>query len=202
VGVALVAAGFTWLNRGERVAVDLGIIRFFRAPLTLVAIVAFLAGMLAMMLLSLRHDRRVREELRARGLLEPARPGPVRAAAASAWGVSREPAATREHDARTIGFSGDGAPRTIVHPPAAADERTIGFSGDDGQRTIVHPHEAGERTAAYAGDGDPRTVRHPHDADERTVAYAGDDDQRTIAHPRNEDERTISYPRYDEDPAA
>ena len=39
-----------------------------------------------MLLLSLRHDRRVREELRRRGLLQPAEP--ARPVAASAWGVS------------------------------------------------------------------------------------------------------------------
>lgn len=88
-GVTLVAAAFTWLNRGERIVVDLGLIRFYRAPLTVVVFLAFLAGMLSMLVLSLRHDRRMREELRRRGLLdipppvEPARP------VASAWGVSR-----------------------------------------------------------------------------------------------------------------
>jgi uncharacterized integral membrane protein len=97
LGITLLAACFTWLNRGERVAVDVGLFRFYRAPLTMVAFLAFLAGMLSMLLLSLRHDRRVREELRARGLLEPAPPRPA-APAASAWGVARDPAAPREED--------------------------------------------------------------------------------------------------------
>ncbi|HEX6042403.1 hypothetical protein, partial [Longimicrobium sp.] len=61
-GVTLVAAAFTWFNRGERIVVDLGLFRLYRAPLTVVVFLAFLAGMLSMMALSLRHDRRVREE--------------------------------------------------------------------------------------------------------------------------------------------
>jgi hypothetical protein len=123
LGVTLLAAGFTFLNRGERVVVDVGLFRFYRAPLTLVAFLAFLAGMLSMLLLSLRHDRRVREELRARGLLEPAPTRPA-APAASAWGVAREPAAPREEE-RTVAYSRDEE-RTNVHPR-------------DGERTIAYP---------------------------------------------------------------
>lgn len=65
-GVALAAALFTAWNRGERVVVDLGLATFYRAPLTVVVAVAFVAGMLAMLLLGLRHDLRVRRELAAR----------------------------------------------------------------------------------------------------------------------------------------
>ncbi|HEX6911079.1 MAG TPA: hypothetical protein VF142_11825 [Longimicrobium sp.] len=97
-GVTLLAATFAWLNRGERVPVDLGLFRFYRAPLTVVTFLAFLAGMLSMMVMSLRHDRRVREELRRRGLLEM--PPPPAPPAASAWGVARE----REDDDRTRGY--------------------------------------------------------------------------------------------------
>jgi hypothetical protein len=104
--VTLAASLFAWLNRGERVAVDVGILRFYRAPLTVVAFLAFLAGMLSMLLLSLRHDRRLREELRARGLLEPARPEPARTPTASAWGVAREPAPARDEADRTMAFPG------------------------------------------------------------------------------------------------
>jgi uncharacterized integral membrane protein len=69
VGVTLAASAFAWWNRGERVVVDLGVATFYRAPLTLVVFLAFLFGMLSMLLLSLRHDLRVRRELQARGLL-------------------------------------------------------------------------------------------------------------------------------------
>jgi uncharacterized integral membrane protein len=147
-GVTLLAAAFAWFNRGERVAVDLGLIRFYRAPLTVVAFLAFLAGMLSMLLLSLRHDRRLREELRARGLLEPARPEPARAAAASAWGVTREPAPAREADERTVVRARD------------EDGRTVAYAGDDE-----------ERTAAYSPDGDDRTAGYARDQDERTISY-------------------------------
>lgn len=72
--VTVLAAGLVWLNRGERVALDVGITTFYRAPLTVVLFLAFLAGMLSMLLLSLRQDLRMREELRARGILDlPAR---------------------------------------------------------------------------------------------------------------------------------
>lgn len=97
--VTLLAALFASLNRGERVAVDVGLVRFYRAPLTMVTFLAFLAGMLSMLLLSLRHDRRLREEMRARGLLE--RPAPPPPPAASAWGVAREPA---DDDERTVAY--------------------------------------------------------------------------------------------------
>lgn len=107
VGVAVFAAALAWLNRGERVVLDVGVVTFYRAPLALVLLLVFLAGMLAMLLLSLRHDRRVRDELRRHGLLQPAEPAhPV---AASAWGVSREPAPAQQ-------------------PPSARDEdRTIAY---------------------------------------------------------------------------
>jgi uncharacterized integral membrane protein len=73
--VTVFAAALAWFNRGERVALDVGIATFYRAPLTVVLFLAFLAGMLSMLLLSLRHDRRLRDELRARGILDlPARP--------------------------------------------------------------------------------------------------------------------------------
>jgi uncharacterized integral membrane protein len=124
-GVTLLAAGFAWLNRGERVPVDLGFFHVYRAPLTVVTFLAFLAGMLSMMVLGLRHDRRVREELRRRGLLDippPAQP------AASAWGVAREPAP--RHDAgadRTAALSRDGDDRTSAFAREDDDDRTIGY---------------------------------------------------------------------------
>ena len=124
--VMLAAAAFAWLNRGERVAVDLGLLRFYRAPLAIVAFAAFLAGMLAMLAVSLRHDRRVREELRSRGLLEAVPAGPP-AAVGGAWPVHRDPASPS---------------RGEVGP-------------DDDDRTIACPRDD-ERTAAYPRyDGDP-----------------------------------------------
>jgi uncharacterized integral membrane protein len=83
--VTLLAAAFSWFNRGERVVVDLGVATFYRAPFTLVVFLAFLAGMLSMLFLGLRHDLRVRRELQARGLLDGA-PAP-------AVPVSAEPSA-------------------------------------------------------------------------------------------------------------
>jgi hypothetical protein len=135
LAVTLAAAAFTWLNRGERAVVDLGFFRFYRAPVTMVAFLAFLAGMLSMLLLSLRHDRRVREELRARGLLEPAPPRPS-APAASAWGVAREPAARTED-------------RTAAYPRLDDDR------GDD-DRTVSYPRRDDD-----GADRDDRTAGYP-----------------------------------------
>ena len=103
--VTVFAAALAWLNRGERVAVDTGVFTFYRAPLAIVLLAVFLAGMLAMLLLGLRHDRRVRDELRRHGLLQPQEPARP-AAGASAWGVVREPAPARD----------EVADRTIVYP--------------------------------------------------------------------------------------
>lgn len=179
--ITLAAAAFTWLNRGERVAVDVGLFRIYRAPLTMVVLLAFLAGMLSMLLLSLRHDRRVRGELRARGLLEPAPPRPA-APVASAWGVAREPARADE--------------RTVAYP--REDERTAGYPRlDEGasapnDRAIAYP-----RLDENASHDDDRTSAVP-----QPDAHAGADD-RTAGFPRLEDDGDGDrYPRLDKDPAA
>jgi hypothetical protein len=70
VAVTLFAAAFVALNRGEMVVVNLGVVRYYQAPLTVVTFLSFLVGMLAMFALGLRHDLRVRRTLRERGLLD------------------------------------------------------------------------------------------------------------------------------------
>ena len=72
--VTLLASAIAWFNRGERVAIDLGIVRFYRAPLTIVLFAAFLAGMLSLLLMSLRQDRRLRDELLRMRLPPPEAP--------------------------------------------------------------------------------------------------------------------------------
>lgn len=127
--VAVFAAWLTWMNRGERVAVDVGLVTFYRAPLTVVLFVAFVAGMLSMLALSYRHDLRLREELRARGLLDapaaPRTPEPARPEPADAGGAPGE-AVAAEDDDRTWGAPGSWeAPRdderTEIHPPYGRD---------------------------------------------------------------------------------
>jgi hypothetical protein len=78
LAVSVVAASFSWLNRGERVVVDVGIMTIYRAPLTVVVFVAFIAGMASMLLLGLRHDLRVRRELERRGIEPPPAAAPAR----------------------------------------------------------------------------------------------------------------------------
>jgi uncharacterized integral membrane protein len=159
-GVTLLAAGFAWLNRGERVPVDLGLFRVYRAPLTVVAFLAFLAGMLSMMVLSLRHDRRVREELRRRGLLEVPPPAEPARPAASAWGVAREPAPPRADDGdRTVAFARDADDRTIAFS-RDGDDPAAGIS-DDGDRRVGYPREDDDRTAAFSHDEDDRRAGYP-----------------------------------------
>lgn len=177
--VTVLAAALAWFNRGERVAVDLGIFTFYRAPLAVVLLLVFLAGMLAMLGLSLRHDRRVRDELRRHGLLQPALPAPR--PAASAWGVVPESAPGREDEPRTLAYLD------------SAD------APEHGDRTAAYAEPAPAR------DGDERTVAYPRepastgDEDERTVAYPRYDEEPKPA--REQDERTVIYPRLDEDPA-
>jgi HAMP domain-containing protein len=134
--ITVFAAGITWLNRGERVALDIGITTFYRAPLTVVLFLAFLAGMLSMLWLSLRQDLRTREELRARGLLDaPARPAapqatesghpeqtPARAEPVPAW--REEETAVRQDPSPEWRRQEETAERP---EPAPADDRTVSY---------------------------------------------------------------------------
>jgi hypothetical protein len=134
-GIALAAGLLTWLNRGERAVVHLGIATFYRAPLTVVLFLAFLAGMLAMLALSLRYDLRMRQELRARGLLVPAS-GPVLA---------------------------PSPPAPHAHVPAAEPEETARYASDD-HTAKLQGDGAGPR-GPYHVDGDDPTLIHQHDGD-------------------------------------
>jgi len=135
-GIALAAGLFTWLNRGERAVVSIGITTFHGVPLTVVLFLAFLAGMLAMLALSLRHDLRMRQELRARGLLIPA-PGqgsPVLA---------------------------PSPPAPHAHAPVAGPEETARFVADD----HTAPFQ-GDGAGPYHGDGgEGPTLIHQRDGD-------------------------------------
>ena len=140
--VTVFAAALAWLNRGERVALDVGIATFYRAPLTVVLFLAFLAGMLSMLALSLRQDRRLRDELRARGILDlPARPAVSAASAPPEWPRQQEPATPvhpdpapewPRHPEPPASLHPDPAPEWPRHPEpppsirpeSAADERT------------------------------------------------------------------------------
>jgi uncharacterized integral membrane protein len=63
---------FTAHNGDQRITLDLGFIRFYRFPVTMVAFAALLLGMLVMLLAGLHTDLRVRKILRDR-LIEEAR---------------------------------------------------------------------------------------------------------------------------------
>ena len=64
--LALLSAAFAFANRGETAAVHLGFTNFYRAPVSILVLGSFLLGMVAMLLLGLRQDLRVRRMLRER----------------------------------------------------------------------------------------------------------------------------------------
>lgn len=74
--VILLAAIFSFLNADERIAINIGFTVLYRLPLVGVLFTVFLLGMLTMFLFGLRHDRAVREALRAQGFRQgmPSRP--------------------------------------------------------------------------------------------------------------------------------
>jgi uncharacterized integral membrane protein len=65
-GIVALSAVFSSLNRVERVVIDLGAVTLYRAPLTTVVLVSFLLGMVAMFLLGLQQDLRLRNYIRER----------------------------------------------------------------------------------------------------------------------------------------
>lgn len=66
LAVIVVLAGlFTYFNRGERTALHLGFGTFYQVPVATVVLVAFLLGMVAMFLLGLQQDLRIRRLLRS-----------------------------------------------------------------------------------------------------------------------------------------
>lgn len=70
-GIGALAAVFASFNSRERVALSLGFTEVYRVSLVVLIFVAFLAGMITMFLLGLRHDLRVRQALREAGFGEP-----------------------------------------------------------------------------------------------------------------------------------
>lgn len=70
IAAAIVAAAFAYQNRMERVALTIGPLRLHGVPVAVIACAAFLLGMTALYLVSLPTDRRIRELLRAHGLLD------------------------------------------------------------------------------------------------------------------------------------
>jgi len=62
--LTLLAAGFAWLNGGQHVTLHLGLFRLRGVSLPAVVFAAFLAGMLTLMLASLKSDLRSRRMLR------------------------------------------------------------------------------------------------------------------------------------------
>jgi uncharacterized integral membrane protein len=65
-GIVAFAAGLSTLNRAERVVLDLGFTTFYRAPLVTVLLLSFLLGMVAMFLMGLQQDLRLRQYVRER----------------------------------------------------------------------------------------------------------------------------------------
>ncbi len=72
VTVILLAMGFAAANAGHRATLSLGLVTFYRAPVTLVAFAGLFVGMLLMFAVGIRTDLKVRRILRER-LAEEAR---------------------------------------------------------------------------------------------------------------------------------
>lgn len=66
MGALALATGFASLNSGQRVTVRLGFVTFYGVPLTVVAFVSLLVGMVVMLAAGIRSDLKVRRILRAR----------------------------------------------------------------------------------------------------------------------------------------
>ena len=66
MGALALAMGFASLNSGQRVIVRLGFVTFYGVPLTVVAFVSLLVGMVVMLAAGIRSDLKVRRILRAR----------------------------------------------------------------------------------------------------------------------------------------
>ena len=62
--LALLAAGFAYLNRGEAATLHLGLFTFYQVAVSILVLGSFLLGMIVMFLLGLRTDLRVRRMLR------------------------------------------------------------------------------------------------------------------------------------------
>lgn len=66
LGLVGLALGFAALNSGQRVTLRLGIATFYGVPLTVVAFVGIIMGMVVMLVAGIRSDLKVRSILRAR----------------------------------------------------------------------------------------------------------------------------------------
>lgn len=62
--LAVLSAGFAWLNGGIRVDVNLGLVRLSAVPLPVVVFAAFLLGMLTLFLAGLKAELRTQRMLR------------------------------------------------------------------------------------------------------------------------------------------
>ena len=66
VALVALALGFAALNSGQRVTLRLGFMTLYGVPLTVVAFVSVIAGMVVMLVAGVRSDLKVRSILRAR----------------------------------------------------------------------------------------------------------------------------------------
>lgn len=69
LAIVLLSGLFAYFNTGERVTLNLGVTVIYQVRLVPVVFGAFVLGMIAMFLVGLRHDMRVRRHLRERRLL-------------------------------------------------------------------------------------------------------------------------------------
>lgn len=103
--LALLSAGFAWLNGGIRVDVNLGLVRLSGVPLPVVVFAAFLLGMLTLFLAGLKAELRTQRMLqRYRDLLgaeEPPAANAPRAASSADPSEEHAGAGPSGHDPAT-----------------------------------------------------------------------------------------------------
>lgn len=121
--IGVLAAVIASFNSGERVALNLGFAVLYQIPLVPLIFGAFIGGMVAMFLLGLRQDLRLRKALREAGFGEPI--AADEAAAREALHTSGLlPPLTEQGSLRPSGSveadseaAGDGPPRESGPPP-------------------------------------------------------------------------------------
>jgi uncharacterized integral membrane protein len=131
LGVTLAAGLFAWFNRGERVVLGLGFATLYRVPLTFVVALAFLAGMLAMLVLSLRQDLALRRALRARGLLDGAAEPAPRVPAEPVFSARTDEERTEPFGAGPVPEAESAAIRVVPPDPPGTEGR---FHAEDAER--------------------------------------------------------------------
>jgi hypothetical protein len=168
--LVFLATAFTFFNRGERVSLHVGFTILYRISLVGLVFTAFILGMITMFLFSLRHDLRVRRELRERryGTTPPEYPQspfaapPERRAPLDPYGTEGGPASPEPSPAPPAReASAPARPDTLAWPPRRSEDAP-GEQGAD----PAPPAPPEERPRSGQSDA-PADFYHPDPPHER-----------------------------------